>query len=322
LWLPLQEEFKAVTKNKYLDELTLAFWQYLRKDGVSLQQSQIYQVFKQSFEKKGINALHELKQVIEFAGYYRKIHFPHTEKESRLTRWFSRFKRLEFTTCYPLLLNLYHDYTNQRISLTEFEQALIYIESYFVRRLLCGMPSNVLDKVFNNLYREVKEKWSGDFVMTLRQTLLSLQRNQIWPDNDSLKRSIIEERLYTDRRNDRVKLILESLAENLSKEQLKTENLTVEHIMPQTLTDEWRAMLGANANEQHEKWLHTLGNLTLTAYNPELSNKPFAEKLTYLSEKSSFALNQYFRHISAWNASEIQRRGQYLSEIAVQVWPR
>ncbi|MCF4968747.1 HNH endonuclease family protein [Nostoc sp. CMAA1605] len=161
-----------------------------------------------------------------------------------------------------------------------------------------------------------------NFNLTLRQTLLRLQKTQIWPDDDLLRRSIIEERLYTDRRNDRVKLILESLAENLSKEQVKIDNLTVEHIMPQTLTDEWRAMLGANANEQHERWLHTLGNLTLTAYNPELSNKPFAEKLTYLSEKSSFALNQYFRYISAWNASEIQQRGKHLSEIAVQVWPR
>ncbi|BAZ53579.1 hypothetical protein NIES4103_62590 [Nostoc sp. NIES-4103] len=149
-----------------------------------------------------------------------------------------------------------------------------------------------------------------------------MQRTQIWPDDDSLRRSIIEERLYTDRRIDRVKLILESLAENSSKEQVKTENLTVEHIMPQTLTDEWRAMLGVNANEQHEKWLHTLGNLTLTAYNAELSNKPFTEKLIYLSEKSSFALNQYFRNVSAWNAYEIQRRGQHLGEIAVQVWPR
>ncbi|WP_255527357.1 MULTISPECIES: HNH endonuclease family protein [Trichocoleus] len=184
------------------------------------------------------------------------------------------------------------------------------------------MPSNALDKVFNTLYREIKERWSGDLVSTLRQVLLGLQLTQVWPDDDSLRRSIVEERLYTDRRNDRVKLILESLAENLSKEQIKTESLSVEHIMPQTLTDEWRAMLGANANEQYEKWLHTLGNLTLTAYNPELSNKPFAEKLEYLSEKSSFALNQYFRNVNAWNASEIQRRGHKLAEIAVQVWPR
>ncbi|MBD1857845.1 DUF262 domain-containing protein [Leptolyngbya boryana CZ1] len=321
-WLPLQEDFKSVARGRYLDELTLAFWQYLRKDGVSLKQNQIYQVFKQSFENKGLNALQELKQVIEFADYYRRVHFPETEEEAKLARWFKRFRRLDFTTCYPLVLNLYSDYKNKRILLMEFEQALRFIESYFVRRLLCGMPSNALDKVFNTLYRETRERRTSDLVGALRETLLSLQRTQIWPDDDSLKRSIVEERLYTDRRNDRVKLILESLAENLSKEQVKTDNFTVEHIMPQTLTDEWRAMLGANANEQHERWLHTLGNLTLTAYNSELSNKPFADKLTYLAEKSSFALNHYFRSVNAWNASEIQRRGQYLSEIAIQVWPR
>lgn len=115
-WLPLQEDFKTTAKGKYLQELTLAFWQYLRKDGVSLKQSQIYQVFKQSFERKDSDALQELKQVIEFANYYRRIHFPEIEKEAKLARWFKRFKRLDFTTCYPLLLNLYHDYKNSFIS--------------------------------------------------------------------------------------------------------------------------------------------------------------------------------------------------------------
>lgn len=321
-WLPMQEDFKSVAKGKYLHELTLAFWQYLRKDGVSLKQSQIYQVFKQSFEGKSSDALQELKQVIEFANYYRRIHFPEIEEEVRLARWFKRFKRLDFTTCYPLLLNLYHDYKNKLISLVDFEEALRFIESYFVRRLLCGMPSNALDKVFNALYREIKDCQADNLNNQLRTILLSLQRTQIWPDDNSLRRSIVEEKLYTDRRNDRVKLILESLSEELSKEQIKVENLTVEHIMPQTLTHEWISMLGANANDHHEKWLHTLGNLTLTAYNSELSNKPFADKLVYLSQRSSFALNHYFRDVSAWNASEIQRRGNYLAEIAVKVWPR
>ncbi|WP_416667381.1 DUF262 domain-containing protein [Egbenema bharatensis] len=201
-WLPLQEEFKTVARGKYLDELTLAFWHYLRKDGLSLKQSQIYQVFKQEFEKKKHNALQELEQVIEFAEYYRKIHFPETEADSKLARWFKRFKRLDFTTCYPLILNLYHDYRRKQISLGEFEQALRYVESYFVRRLLCGMPSNALDKVFNVLYRDLKEQWSGDIVSTLRQMMLGLQRTQVWPNDDSLRRSIVEEKLYTDRRND------------------------------------------------------------------------------------------------------------------------
>ncbi|MUG95221.1 DUF262 domain-containing protein [Scytonema sp. UIC 10036] len=321
-WLPLQEKFQAVAGDKYLDEMTLACWQYLRKDGNSVKRSQIYQNFKQVFEKKKLQPLNELQTLIKFSTYYTHIHFYKTENEPRLARWFKRFKRLDFTICYPLLINLYHDYINKNISLSAFEQALRYIESYYVRRLLCGMPSNALDKVFIALYRQIHEQWSGELVGTLRQILLSLQRTQVWPDNSSLKRSIIEERLYTDRRNDRVKLILESLAEHLSKEQVNPENLTVEHIMPQTLTDEWKAMLGANAEQLHERCLHTLGNLTLTAYNSELSNKPFAEKLDYLSDKSSFVLNHYFRKVNAWNASEIQRRAEELAEIAIHVWPR
>lgn len=82
--------------------------------------------------------------------------------------------------------------------------------------------------------------------------------------------------------------------------------------------------VGANAEESHERWKHTLGNLTLlhATYNSESFNKAFVEKLNYLGEKSSFALNNYFRRISAWNASEIQRRGEYLAELAIEVWSR
>jgi uncharacterized protein with ParB-like and HNH nuclease domain len=156
-WLPLQEEFKAVAENRYLGEITLAFWHYLRKDGYSVKLNQIYQVFKQVFEKKDLDALKELENLVQFATYYRRIRFPAVEKEPKLARWFRRFKQLDFTTCYPLILNLYHDYTKKKITLAEFDQALRYTESYFVRRLLCGMPSNAMDKLFVTLYRQIRE---------------------------------------------------------------------------------------------------------------------------------------------------------------------
>lgn len=323
-WLPMQEEFKAVAGDKYLEEITLAFWQYLRKDGYPVKLNQIYQVFKQEFEKKKLDALQELENLAQFAKYYKFLHFPTTEKELKLSRWFRRFKQLDFTTCYPFLLNLYQDYTKKRISLTEFDQALRYVESYFIRRLLCGMPSNAMDKVFIVLYRQIREQWTGNLVSSLREVLIGLQGTQLWPEDSLLKTRIVEERIYTDRRSARIKLILMSLAEGLSKEQVNPEKLTVEHVMPQTLTNEWKAMLGANSEELHEKWKHTLGNLTLLheSYNSESSNRPFVEKLNYLGEKSSFALNHYFRKVNAWNASEIQQRGQYLAELAVKVWPR
>lgn len=149
----MQEDFKSVAGDRYLEELTLAFWQYLRKDGYLVKLNQIYQILKKVFEKKELDALSELENLVQFAKYYRSIRFPITEEEPKLARWFKRFKQLDFTTCYPLLLNLYHDYVQKKISLIEFDQALRYVESYFVRRLLCGMPSNAMDKVFLVMYR-------------------------------------------------------------------------------------------------------------------------------------------------------------------------
>ncbi len=90
--------------------------------------------------------------------------------------------------------------------------------------------------------------------------------------------------------------------------------------MPQKLTKEWQKMLGAYSNV-HKKWLHTLGNLTLTGYNPELSNKPFEEKLPHL-RSSNVTLNQYFRKIDTWNEEAIKSRAKYLANIAIKVWPR
>ncbi|MEH1872594.1 HNH endonuclease family protein [Nostoc sp.] len=80
-------------------------------------------------------------------------------------------------------------------------------------------------------------------------------------------------------------------------------------------------MLGANYNKDHKEWLHTLGNLTLTQYNSELSNKPFEEKLKIL-RANNVTLNQYFRNVDVWNEEEIKRRAEYLANMAIKVWPR
>jgi len=182
-----------------------------------------------------------------------------------------------------------------------------------------------MDKIFNNLYQDVEkrlqEQNSSNFVTGLREYLKNLpssSKAQVWPDDNSFRQSIIENPVT----GSRVRLFLESLEEPLTKFQVKTDNLTLEHIMPQTLTNEWRTLLGENAQEVHTRWLHTLGNLTLTPYNSEMSNNPFNDKLSYLRTSALTLDNQYFKNVPTWNAQEIQRRAEYLADIAVKVWPR
>jgi uncharacterized protein with ParB-like and HNH nuclease domain len=319
LWLPMQDRFTTAVGDDYLDELTNAFWYYLRKDGGRLNHGEVYQTIKARLSKPGQDILKSMEELARFAEYYRRINFPQKEREPRLSRWFRRFLRLDFTTSYPFLLNLYDDYSQKSLSLDRFEEMLLVVESYFVRRLFVGIPTNALNRLFNGLYSEIDK--GEKIVDSLRSNLSARQRTQLWPSDEQFRDAILQRPIYTDTRTDRVKLLLESLEETLTKEHVDPGNLTIEHIMPQTLTDEWRGMLGPKHAEVYDKWLHTAGNLTLTAYNAELSNKPFDEKLEYLRD-SGLALNKYFDEVTTWNEGEIKRRAEYLATIACQVWPK
>lgn len=333
IWLPLQEQFKVnADADQYLKELTRAFWCYLRTEGGNISQDKTYQTLKGRLDKKKNpdEVLSALKEFSQFAKYYIRICFPEkTEPNALLQRGFKRLKILELKNCHPLLLNLYRDYEENKLSLKEFEQALRHVESYYVRRIVADLTSVQMNKVFNELYQKANELLHSqnlsDFASALREQLRSLpstSKSYVWPDDDEFRRSIIENTVKIDR--SRVKLLLGSLAEPLTKFQVKTDDLTLEHIMPQKLTGEWRTLLGANADEVHKRWLNTLGNLTLTphSYNSEMSNNAFSEKLSYLRTSALTLDNQYFKNVETWNPEEIQRRAEYLADIAVKVWPR
>ncbi len=320
-WLPLQDRFKANTKKEYAEELTNAFWFYLRKDGEAVSQKEVYKAVKKLFDNSKLGPKAELQKLIQFTNYYQRLNSPEEEPEPRLKRWFNRLLRLDFTTCHIFLLNIYYDYEQKRLSVEDFDKILRYLESYFVRRWIAGVSTKVLGSVFTNLYTKVKAKNPDTLISGLRTVLSDFEGNQVWPNDDTFRASIINQALYSSSSSARVKFILESLEESLSKERVDPQNLTIEHIMPQKLKKEWQKMLGENHSNVHKKWLDTLGNLTLTGYNSELSNRPFEEKLSHL-RSSNVTLNQYFRNLDVWNEEAFQSRAEYLADIAIKVWPR
>ena len=104
------------------------------------------------------------------------------------------------------------------------------------------------------------------------------------------------------------------------------KQLSIEHVLPQTLGedadgDAWRKALGHDWKTDHEKWLHTLGNLTLTGYNPELSNTNFEEKQKAFAE-SKISLNRIFVSASTWDGQAIHGRGIQLARVVATLWPR
>jgi uncharacterized protein with ParB-like and HNH nuclease domain len=323
-WLPFIESFKLSLDNKrkaYASELTKAFWYYLRKDGDDINEKEVYKTIKKRFDSSEKGVKYELQKLIQFAKYYQCFNFPDQEPEPKLRDRFIRLKRLDFMTCHIFLLNIYYEYESERLSLAEFEEILLYLESYFVRRLFAGIPPHSLGKIFNNLYGEVKKANATDLVDGLCQVLRNYDKTKIWPEDDAFRAGILNTSIYSPSQNDRVKLILEILEFSLNKEKVKTDNLTVEHIMPQTLTKEWKIMLGDNATSVQKKLLHTLGNLTLTGNNSEMGNKPYPYKLGYF-KGSNFSLNRELAKIDDWDEKAIKTRAEYLADIAIKVWTR
>ncbi len=193
-----------------------------------------------------------------------------------------------------------------------------------MRRWFTDVSTKSLGIVFNNLYNQVVQKDSHNLVNGLHTVLVNFEKNQRYPDDSEFRQAVIDKSLYKGSSNDRLKLVLESIEASLSKEQVNTKNLNIEHIMPQSLTKEWKIMLGENYTNLHKSWVHTLGNLTLTGYNSELSNKSFKEKFAHLQQSSNLALNKYYQQkkINIWNEESIKNRAEYLADIAIKIWIR
>ena len=323
-WLPIETTFKDKSKKeeKYSESITDFLWFYLRKDGKSITKKEVYQKIKAQIDLENNNLENKINEIIKFARYYQCIIFNDLEQENILKNYFNRFKILDFSTCHIFLLNVYDDYEKGKISLEQFEQILNYLESYFVRRWFADVPTNILGKVFDNLYNEVKQNQPDNLVKGLHHVLSSYSANKSWPKDNVFRKGIIEKSIYKKNDAPRVKFVLESLEKSLNKkEEVNTGNLTVEHIMPQTLTSEWKSSLGKDYQTIKSRWLNTLSNLTLTGYNSELSNKTFNTKKKIYQE-SNVSLNKYFQNVDVWNEDSIKKRAEKLADIAVKIWQR
>ena len=206
--------------------------------------------------------------------------------------------------------------SEQIVDPNEVSEVMAMIESFVIRRVVCNIPTNRLRRIFAQMSDNVDP---NDFIQSAHTYLL----DNHWPSDEDFKSKFVEFRLYSTYRLARSRLILESLEQSFGHKESPeiTENITIEHIMPQTLTCEWEGMLGSQHDEVHSRWLHTPGNLTLTGYNPELSNASFHEKKIML-ECARFSLTDSVLTYDRWRDCEIKERGETLAEKAITIWRR
>ena len=278
---------------------------------------QVYEEFKlfaRTWEHPSIDSL--LADLHEFANHYCAMALGR-EKEQHLAAAFRDLRDLRVDVAYPLLLKLYDDYSKDKLSLNDFVQAVRYIESYVFRRAVCSIPTNSLNKTFSTFSHSLKKDSYLESMLAHFQQLPSYRR---FPNDEEFSRELKVRNLY----NNRTSYWLRRLENHGRKEPVPVDEYTVEHILPQNenLSEEWRESLGGEWQRVQETWLHTLGNLTLTAYNAEYGDRPFAEKRDMVGgfRESPLRLNEGLGELERWDEDAIRERAERLTTKAVRVW--
>ncbi|EQD91193.1 hypothetical protein L934_06915 [Helicobacter pylori PZ5080] len=278
--------------------------------------NKVYGSLKDYRQKEGIGIENLLKDLQKYCGYFCRIVFK-KEADKDLNKALSFLVDLEMDVIYPLLLELYSDYSDGVLSKQDFTSIIYLTESYICRRAVCRLGANSLNKVFPSFTKKIDKK---QYLKSVEKHFGSLTGNQRFPNNDEFKEHFITIDFYKFKKN---KYFLERLENFDTKEPVNTQECTIEHIMPQTLTSsEWQRDLGENFKAIHEKYLHTIGNLTLTGYNSEYSNNSFQEKRDMEKgfKQSPLKLNQSLKDLESFGEEEIKKRANDLADWALKIW--
>ncbi len=307
-WEPMQNALSSKNLTEYIRH-------FLMRDGNIIKQDDVYYSLKEKISTT--NAIDYLKELKKFSVYYQRLINPQFEPNPQLQKYLERLNRIEVTTAYPLLLNFYNDYHENKITNSDFVSILRILENYLIRRFVCNVPTNHLNKIFPTVYPQILAKFEYNIVEGFKTVLQS----KGYPKDNEFHIRFKETKFYGGGdRAIKTRLILETLEEkHAHKEQVPFSNLTIEHIMPQTLSEWWQHQLGDEWEETRDLYLHTIGNLTLTAYNSELSNDDFFTKKEKLNE-SHLEINKYFNQLNSWTRVNIEQRAEELSKQALEIW--
>ena len=295
-------------------------------------ENKLYFAFKNYREKNADLPIENiLSDILIYADFYNQIKSAKLSDTTPYLNIIARINKLEVNTVIPLLFDLFNAKSQELLTETEMSECLRAIESYIARRIICGLPTSALNKIFVGMGAEIKrymDKNGATFLDALKYSILSKNGKSRFPtDHDFAEKFVVYE-LYNAKPNTR-KYFLERLENYNNRERIAVEEqidngeLTIEHVMPQTLTSEWKESLGEKWELIHSKYIDTIGNLTLTAYNSDYSNLMFVKKKT-LADKgfnfSKLSLNSYIKNCDTWSEQQITKRAELLYSWAEKIW--
>lgn len=321
-WRPMEKGFGQAAYAVHFD----AFMRHYltARTGEIPNVREVYTAFKTYARSLKGDTRDLVADIHSYATYYCAIALG-SESESSLKQAFHDLRELKVEVSYPFLLDAYNDYKHDRLTADELAQIVRFVESYVFRRAICAIPTNSLNKTFAGLSRTLKK---DRYLESVKAAFLLMPSYRRFPNDEEFQRDIKLRDLYNFRSRS---YWLRRLENHGKKERVDVENYTIEHILPQneSLSKEWQAELGPEWQHLQQTWLHTLGNLTLTGYNSEYRDFPFAYKRDQATDKdgnpigfahSPLKLNLGLGKVATWNEDAIKARADRLALEAAKVW--
>lgn len=317
LWRPMEQLFVYETQDSVMDSF---FRHYLTMKLTRIpKQGRVYEEFKLYHLNCEFGTIRELCQdLLNYAKFYTDIVFKRSNN-AELKRLYEDIVDLRMEVSYPFLLKVHNDCAEGTIAEDNLKEILRLCISYVLRRSICDIPTNSMNKTFATLRNSIRP---DDYMNSVKAFFVLQDTYKEFPDNDKFMAAFMSRDIYTMRARNYILSRLENFG---NKAPIIIENYTIEHIMPQntSLSPEWQHDLGVNWKEIQKTYIHTIGNLTLTAYNSEMSDRPFMDKMNMPGgfKESALRLNAYLVKLTEWNEDHIKERAQQLAAKAVQIWP-
>lgn len=319
-WRPMEQDFGQEAYGTQFDGFMRHYLTV--RTGDIPREREVYEAFKDysrttPVREAGIEAL--IKEIRAFARYFCALALGR-EQDAVLGMAFNDLRELKVDVAYPFLLELYHDYASGTLSAADFAAAVRLVEAYVFRRAICAIPTNSMNKTFATFGKALKK---DRYLESIQAHFLTLPSYRRFPADEEFRRGLETRDLYHFRSRSGT-YWLRRLENHGRKERVLVDEYTIEHILPQNpdLPTAWKQALGPEWQRIQQQWLHTLGNLTLTGYNAEYSDRPFAEKRDMVGgfKQSPLRLNAGLGQLDAWNEAAIRDRAGRLADMAVEVW--
>lgn len=301
------------------------------KQQITPTMNDIYRSFKKYAESAELPIDILLADLLRYARFFEKLLICRSGLgKQELDDCLYRLKRLEIVVTRPFLMDVMRLQQDGKLSVDDVLRIFLITENYLFRRNICEVPTNALSKIFLNLNREILryDNTADNYVAKFIYALLAKKESGRFPDDGEFKKALEEKQIYLMRGKYKAYLFerLENYGTVETKDvytHLDNNVYTIEHIMPQHLTPAWTEALGANAAEIHATWLHRLANLTLTGYNPNLSNNTFIEKRDAKEggyKASGLKMNQKIAARESWRLAELEERNEEMLALALKIW--